>query len=291
MAALLSGELDLIVPAPLKDLQRISGAAGLKVIEEPSLRVIFLGLNWRDALQVAPGQKNPLKDVRVRRALAHAIDLDAIQKRVMRGKSRNVGVMVAPPVPGYSQAIDKPYEFNPEMSKKLLAEAGLASGFKTRLSCPNDRYINDEQICIAIAAMWSRIGVTAELAIESKTTYFPKVDKGETDIYMLGWATLPPMDGFSVLSALLATRKDGYGGNNPNGFSDPRIDDLTRRAAVELDEGKRRALLTEALKITHDDVVYLPLHQQPVAWGARANVDVVNFPDEYVRLWFAKVRN
>lgn len=291
VAALLSGELDLIVPAPLKDLQRISGAPGLKVIEEPSLRVIFLGLNWRDALQVAPGQKNPLKDVRVRRALAHAIDLDTIQKRVMRGKSRNLGVMVAPPVPGYSQAIDKPYEFNPELSKKLLAEAGLASGFKTRLSCPNDRYINDEQICIAIAAMWSRIGVTAELAIESKTTYFPKVDKGETDIYMLGWATLPPMDGFSVLSALLATRKDGYGGNNPNGFSDARIDDLTRRAAVELDEGKRRALLTEALKITHDDVVYLPLHQQPVAWGARANVDVVNFPDEYVRLWFAKVRN
>ena len=289
VAALLSGELDLIVPAPLQDLQRISAAPGLKVIEEPSLRVIFFGFNWRDSLQVAPGQKNPLKDLKVRQALAHAIDLDTIQRRVMRGKSRNVGVMVAPPVPGYAASLDQVYPFNPDLAKKLLAEAGYPNGFKTRLSCPNDRYINDEQTCIAVAAMWGRVGVTTDLAIESKTTYFPKVDKGETDIYMLGWATLPPMDGFSVLSALLATRKDSLGGNNPNGFSDARIDALAASAAVELDETKRRAMLTESFKITRDEVVYLPLHQQPVAWAARANIDVVNFADEYVRLWFAKV--
>jgi peptide/nickel transport system substrate-binding protein len=97
------------------------------------------------------------------------------------------------------------------------------------------------------------------------------------------------MDGFSVLSALLATRKDSLGGNNPNGFSDARIDALAASAAVELDETKRRAMLTESFKITRDEVVYLPLHQQPVAWAARANIDVVNFADEYVRLWFAKV--
>jgi len=289
VAALLSGELDLIVPAPLQDLQRIAAAPGLKVIEEPSLRVIFFGFNWRDSLLVAPGQPNPLKDARVRKALAHAIDLDTIQRRVMRGKSRNVGLMVAPPVPGYQAALDQPYPFNPELAKRLLAEAGYTNGFRTRLSCPNDRYINDEQTCIAVAAMWGRVGVTADLAIETKTTYFPKVDKGETDIYMLGWATLPPMDGFSVLSALLASRADGYGGNNPNGYTDARIDALTRQAATELDEGKRRALLTEALRITRDDVVYLPLHQQPVAWAARSAVEIVNFPDEYVRLWFARV--
>ena len=96
----------MMAPAPLQDLQRIA-AAGLKVVEEPSLRVIFLGLNMRPELLAAPGQKNPMLDKRVRQAMWQAIDLDTIQKRVMRGKSRNIGVMVAPPVPGYDAALDK----------------------------------------------------------------------------------------------------------------------------------------------------------------------------------------
>ena len=85
------------------------------------------------------------------------------------------------------------------LAKKLLAEAGYPKGFKTGLSCTNDRYIADEQLCLAIASMWTRIGVQVDVKTESKATYFPRQDRGETDIWMLGWATLPPMDGFSVL--------------------------------------------------------------------------------------------
>ena len=290
VAALLSGEIDMIAPAPLQDLGRIASAPGFKVIEEPSLRLIFLGLNWRPELLAQPGERNPLLDLRVRQALWHAIDLDTIQKRIMRGKSRNVGILVAPPVPGYSQAIDKPLAFNPDMAKKLLADAGYAKGFKVGLACPNDRYIADEQICVAVAAMWSRIGIDVAPKTESRTTFFPKVDRGETDIYMLGWATLPPMDAYSVLSAIFASRKEGFGGNNPNGLVNARLDELTRDAGVELDEGKRRAMMTEALKIAHDQVLFIPLHQQPVAWAVREGIDVPQFADEYVRLWFAKVK-
>jgi peptide/nickel transport system substrate-binding protein len=115
------------------------------------------------------------------------------------------------------------------------------------------------------------------------------MDRGELDIYLLGWATLPAMDGYSVLSSLLATRGDGLGGNNPNGLSDPRLDQLTRAAAVEIDEPKRRQLLTDALKIVRDDALYLPLHQLPVAFAARANIEAINHADEFVRLWYAKV--
>ncbi len=290
VAALLSGELELIAPAPLQDLARIGAASGFKVIEEPALRLIFLGLNHRPELLAMPGQKNPMLDLKVRQALWHAIDLDAIQKRVMRGKSRNTGTLVAPPVPGYSAEVDKLLGYDPEKAKKLLAEAGYPNGFKTGLACPNDRYINDEQTCVAIAAMWTRIGVQAELKTESRATYFPRIDKGEVDAFMLGWATLPPMDGFSVLSALLTEPKEAYGGSNRMGYVNGRIEELTRLSAVELDEPKRRDMLIEAMKIARDTVAYIPLHQQPVAWAAKGGVEVPQFPDEYVRLWFAQVK-
>ncbi len=290
VAALLSGELDMIAPAPLQDLARISAASGFKVVEEPALRLIFLGLNHRAELKAMPGEKNPMLDLRVRLALWHAIDLDAIQKRIMRGKSRNTGTLVAPAVPGFDAKNDKLLAYDPEKSKKLLAEAGYPNGFKTKLDCPNDRYINDEQTCVAIAAMWTRIGVQTELKTESRATYFPRMDKGELDAFMLGWATLPPMDGFSVLSALLTEPKDGFGGSNPMGYGNQRIEELTRQSAVELNEPKRRAMMIEALKIAKDTVAYIPLHQQPVAWAMKSTVDVPQFPDEYVRLWFATMK-
>lgn len=178
-------ELDLIAPAPLQDLQRIGAAPGFKVIEEPSLRLIMLSLNHKPELKAMPGQKNPMLDLKVRQAMWHAIDLEAIKKRVMRDKSRNTGTLVAPPVPGHSADNDRTVGYDPEKAKKLLAEAGFPNGFKTKRNCPNDRYINDEQICVAVAAMWTRVGIQAELQTESRATYFPRQDRGEFDVSMV----------------------------------------------------------------------------------------------------------
>lgn len=289
VAALLSGEIDMISSVPLQDVARVTGTQGFKVVEDPSLRLIFLGFNWKPELYADPGKKNPLLDVKVRQALWHAVDLEAIQKRIMRGKSRNTGTMVAPPVPGYVADIDKPLAYDPALSKKLLTEAGYPNGFKTGLSCTNDRYIADEQLCLAIAGMWTKAGIQVDVKTESKATYFPRQDRGELDVWMLGWATLPQMDGFSVLSGIFASRKDGYGGSNAGGMAIPALDELARKTAVELDEGKRRALMGEAFRIAKDQALFIPLHQQPLAWAMRSNVDMPQFPDEYVRPWFAKV--
>ena len=289
VAALLSGEIDLVAPAPLQDLARIEAMPGFTVVEEPSLRLIFLGLNHRDELHAMPGEPNPMRDVRVRQALAHAIDLDTLRDRVMRGKSRNMGLMVAPPVPGYSADLDVPVPHDPDRARELMAEAGFPEGIRTRLDCSNDRYINDEAICVAIASMWTRAGIETELSTESRSSYFSKVDRGETDAYLLGWATLPAMDAFSVLRALFHTRDGAMGGNNPNALSDPRLDELTQLAATELDEDTRRAHLTEALRIVRDEMFFVPLHLQPVAWAMAENVTVDVSADEYIRLWFATV--
>ena len=93
------------------------------------------------------------------------------------------------------------------------------------------------------------------------------------------------MDGFSPLRAMLATRDGDWGGNNPNGYSNPRVDELAIMSASEVEEEKRVALIEEAIAIARADIAYIPLHQQPLSWAARDNVSIIQFPDNYFRAW------
>ena len=287
VSALLSGEVDVITPSPLQDAQRLEATEGVSALQNPSLRTIMLGLNHGgDELHAMPGSGvNPTKDVRVREALWRAIDMEAIKAKVMRGNARIAGSMIAPQIAGYKAETDVKPEYDLERAKALLAEAGFADGFAMGLDCPNDRYINDEEICLAIAGMWAQIGVETALTTQTKANHFPKVDKAETDAYMIGWATLPAMDGFSPLNAMLATRQGDWGGNNPNGYSSPRMDEIAVQAASELDEATRLGLIAESMQIARDDIAYIPLHQQPLSWGVRDGVEVIQFPDNYFRAW------
>lgn len=290
IAALLSGELDFITPAPLQDIDRINRAEGTNVIVAPALRTIMLGLNQNDKLFDSNlTEVNPLQDKRVREALWMAIDMELIRKKIMRDRSRNSNLLVAPPVPGYDAALDTRPAADLEQAKAMLAEAGYADGFEVGFDCPNDRYINDEEICQAITSMWSRLGVKARLNAQTKSKHFEKVLAGNTDIYMVGWATLPMLDTFSVLSALLHTPGDRMGAWNPAGYSNPEVDALTAKIATELDPAKRTAMMTEALKIARDDVAMIPLHQQPLAWAVRDGVSIPITADNKPRLWYATV--
>ncbi|WP_264212226.1 ABC transporter substrate-binding protein [Leisingera thetidis] len=290
IAALLSGELDFITPAPLQDVERIDRSDGASVIMMPALRTIMLGMNQKDTLHNSNlTDRNPLQDRRVREALWRAIDMELIRKKIMRDRSRNAALLVAPPVPGYDEALDVLTPADPAAAKALLAEAGYGDGFEVGLDCPNDRYVNDEEICQAITSMWSRIGVTAKLTAQTKSKHFEKLLAGSSDIYMMGWATLPMLDSYSVLSSLLHTPNDRMGAWNPGRYSNPDIDALTSKVAVELDPEKRTAMMSEALKIARDDVAIIPLHQQPLAWAVRDGVDLPITADNKPRLWYAKI--
>lgn len=291
VAALLSGELDFITPAPLQDVERINKSEGTSVFVAPSLRTIMLGMNQKDTLKSSNlTDANPLKDRRVREALWRAIDMDLIRKKIMREMSRNSALLVAPPVPGYEESLDVLQPADPEAAKALLAEAGFGDGFEVGLDCPSGRYVNDEEICQAIASMWSRIGVKAQLTAQPPSKHFEKVLAGGTDIYMMGWATLPMLDTYSVMSALLHTPGDRMGAWNPGGYSNPEIDDLTAKVGVELDVEKRLKMMSEALKIAHDDVAIIPLHQQSLAWGLRDGVEIPVTADNKPRLWYATIK-
>ncbi len=280
-AALLSGEIDFILDPSPQDLPRMRNNANLKVVDGVENRTIFLGMDqFREEL---PGSnvkgKNPLKDVRVRKALYQAIDIDSIHRVTMRGLSQSTGALVAPQVAGWSEAVHKRFPYSQNDAKKLLTEAGYPNGFEVDFACPNNRYINDEEICQAITAMWSKVGVRAKLRTLPLVTYFPMIQRYEASIYMLGWG-VPTFDALYSLQSL--TRSVGTGGDgnyNVGRYSNARMDYVVDRIKTETDLPVRNRLLTEGLQLQNDTVAHIPLHNQVIPWAMKKNVEVVHRAD------------
>jgi peptide/nickel transport system substrate-binding protein len=292
VAALVAGDVDLIQPLPLQDVARLEARPEFKVMHRPELRTIFLGMDQKRAELLYSNVKgrNPFHDRRVRQAFYQAIDIDAIRDRIMRGASAPTALMVAPGIIGYAPALDRRLPYDPESSRRLLAQAGYGDGFELGLNCPNDRYVNDAEICQAIAAMLARVGVRVILVAEPKATYFPKILRRETSFYLLGW-TPASYDSHNALFALMATPGEGgQGSYNAGGYSNARVDELTRQIAAETLPDRRQQMITEAFRIHQDDIGHIPLHRQPITWAMKRNVDPVQLPDNYNYLRWVVVR-
>ena len=290
VAALLSGEVDVMEPVPVQDIERVNNGAKTRAITGPELRTIFLGMDQkRDELLYSNVKgKNPFKDKRVRQAFYQAIDIDGIKKTVMRGASNPSALMVGPGINGFQPEMKRlPYDV--EAAKKLMAEAGYASGFEVSMNCPNDRYVNDGRICQAVAANLSRINVKINLQAETKGTYFPKILRRDTSFYMLGW-TPSTYDAHNALNALMACVDDkGAGQFNLGAYCNPKVDELTKKIQAETDKAKRNAMIKEAFDLHSADVGHLPLHQQALAWGVGKNIKLVQLADNYMPFkWMSK---
>jgi peptide/nickel transport system substrate-binding protein len=281
VAALVSGEIDVMEPVPVQDVDRIKAAPNLKVLQGPELRVIFFGMDQkRDELQFSSVKgKNPFKDKRVRQAFYQAIDIEGIKRTVMRGASSPIAQMFPQQVNGFAPDLEKRLPYDPEASKKLLAEAGYPQGFEVTLNCPNDRYVNDGAICQAAAANLARVGVKVKLEVETKGTYFPKILRRDTSFYMLGW-TSSTVDAHNVLYPIMSSPGEGGRGQfNLGSYSNPKVDELTAAIGSETDQKKRNAMIREAIKLHQDDIGHIPLHQQALNWGAKKNIELVQWPD------------
>ena len=281
VAALLSGEIDFVLDPSLQDLARLRNHASLKVIDGVENRTIFFGMDqFRDEL---PGSnvkgKNPLKDQRVRLALYQAIDINSISRVTMRGLSQPTGALVAHQVTGWTKGVDKRHPYNPEAAKKQLAAAGYPDGFEVDFACPNNRYINDEEICQAVTAMWAKVGIKAKLRTLPLVTYFPMIQRYEASIYMLGWG-VPTFDAlYSLQSLTRSVGAQGDGNYNAGRYSNPQMDALVERTKKETDLKLRTNLLTEALQLQNDDVSHIPLHNQVIPWAMKKSVNLVHRAD------------
>ncbi len=291
VAALLSGEVDMVLdPAP-QDQPRLRGTANINVIDGAENRTIFLGMDqFRDELVGSSVKgKNPLKDQRVRQALYQAIDIQTIHKVTMRGLSQVTGALVAPQVNGWSKKTDERYAFDVEASKKLLAAAGYPNGFEVDFACPNNRYINDESICQNVTAMWAKVGVKAKLRTLPLTTYFPMIQRYEASIYMLGWG-VPTFDALYSLQSLTRTvGVDGNGNYNVGRYSNPQMDGLVERIKKETDQPTRRNLIEQALLLSHKDVSHIPLHNQIIPWATKKNISLTHRADNRVDMRWVTV--
>jgi peptide/nickel transport system substrate-binding protein len=294
VAALLSGEMDMIYSVPPQDMDRIAKTSGVHLLQGPELRTIYLAMDQtRDELLFSSIKgKNPFKDVRVRRAFALAIDEDAIVKRVMRGMAKPTWLMYGPGVNGYEAALDKRPPVDLAKAKSLLAEAGYPDGFQLTMDCSNDRYVMDEQICTAIAAMLARINVKVDVYARTKVKFFTDVGypNYKLSFSLQGW-TPATYDAHNVFYTLLSTRDpSGRGQGNNGGYSNPKLDELTESIGHELDKEKRQEMISEAAKIVQDDVAVIPLHQQVVVWAARDKIDVVQPADNAFYLRWVNVK-
>ena len=283
VAALLSGEIDVMEPVPVQDIARVNSNASTRAITGPELRTIFLGMDQkRDELLYSNVKgKNPFKDKRVRQAFYQAIDIEGIKRTVMRGASNPSALLVGPGINGF-QPDAKRLPYDVEAAKKLLAEAGYPNGFEVAMNCPNDRYVNDGRICQTVAANLSRINVKVNLQAETKGTYFPKILRRDTSFYMLGW-TPATYDSHNALNALVRCVDDkGAGQFNLGAYCNPKVDELTLKIQSETDKAKRNAMIKEAFDLHAADVGHIPLHQQALAWGVNKNVKLVQLADNFM---------
>ncbi|HUQ28041.1 MAG TPA: ABC transporter substrate-binding protein [Usitatibacter sp.] len=289
VAALLSGDVQMIETVPTSDIAKISSDKNFSVADKVSNRVIYVHLNqWKaesapfvTAKDGKPLDKNPFRDARVRKALSMAINRDAIADRIMEKRAIPAGQLLADSFFGTSRKL-KPAKYDPEAAKKLLAEAGYPNGFAITIHGPNNRYINDDKIAQAIAQFYSRVGVAAKVETLPSSVYFNKATAGEFGYMLLGWGTESGEQG-SAMRSLLATRDldKGMGVNNRGRYTNPAFDKQLTDALFTMDEKKREAMLQQAAETVMNDTGLIPIHFEVSTWAAMKGYKYTARTDQY----------
>ena len=284
MAALISNEVQFVNDPPPQDIPRLKSGGQVKIIEGQESRVQYLVFDMqRDELLYSNVKgKNPWKDIRVRQAVAHAIDAGAIKTKVMRNLAVLTGTIITDQDQGYSKDADTRLPYDPARAKQLLAEAGYPNGFAVTLDCGANQPAAD--ICQAIGPMLARVGIRATPNIIQTANLFPKLQKFDTSFYLLSWAT-PTADALYTLQSLLRSPvPNGVSGDNNYGrYSNKIFDDLVDRFKIENDLKKRDIIIRDALLHINRELPIVTLHKPIIPWAMSArpgsNVSAVQPPN------------
>ena len=289
VAALLAGDVDMIDLVPTADIGHLKTNPEVVLSQGVSNRVIYLHLDHdRDdsPFVTGTGGKNPLKDVRVRKAISKAINRPAIVEKVMEGIAIPAGQLLPEGFFGVSPNL-KVEAYDPEGAKKLLAEAGWGGGFGLTLHGPNDRYINDDKIAQAIGQMLTRVGIEAKIETMPRSVYFSRASRGgpnktpEFSFILVGWGA-GTGEASSPLKSLLHTydKARGFGASNRGRYSNPEVDKIIEDALATVDDAKREKLLQKATEIAINDLGIIPLHYQVNTWATRPGLAYTPRTDE-----------
>jgi peptide/nickel transport system substrate-binding protein len=290
VSALLAKDVDLINQIPSTDIKRLRQTSGIRVQETPEPRLFYMSPDVeRDKSpfvtdkQGNPLDRNPLKDVRVRRAISKAMNRDQLVERIMDGLGESAGQFVPEKISGANPAM-KPESFDIEGAKKLLAEAGYPDGFGMTIHGPNDRYVNDAKILQAVAQMLTRIGIAVKVETLPKSVYFTRVANFEFSFQLVGTSADIGGGGYSVEKYLVHTpdAKRGLGAGNRGHYSSPKVDALLDKASVTLDQAAREKLLQDvAAAAIGEDVALIPLFFGMNTWAMASNLNYVPRSDGF----------
>jgi len=283
LAALASGQVDLVIDPPYQDVARVKREKKLHLVETTDIGTQYLGFDQHRAeLQSGDAKgRNPFKDVRVRRAVYHAIDVDLIVSKVLRGQATPTGSFVSRLVDGYVPELDQRLPHDPATARALLKEAGYAGGFGVTLDCVNAAY--RAAVCQAIASMLAQVGIRVAFQPSPTALFFPKLTQATSSFFEFGWS--PGTDAWTLLNAVVRSY-DGVasGAFNAGRYSSARLDALVDGLRVEPDLAKRRGMVGDALRLLHADLPLVPLYRRTLAWVMRPGIRVAQWPNDVLEL-------
>jgi len=290
LAALSSGEIDLVLDPPFQDVERLKADPQITVLQTADLGQQYFTFDQaRDELIAGDVKdRNPFKDRRVRQAVYHALNVDLIVKKVLRGQGIPTGAYLSSRVDGVPPELDQRLPYDPKAAKTLLAQAGYPNGFAVTLDCVNIAY--RENVCQAATAMLAQVGIRTTLRSSATNQFFPKLSQATASFIEFGWT--PTTDAWASLNALFHTwDKDGGGTFNAGRYSNKALDTLLDNIRVEPDLTRRRAMIGVALRMIRDDIPYVPLYRRTLSWAMTKKVKAVQWPSDSIELRWVQVRS
>ncbi|WP_237214886.1 ABC transporter substrate-binding protein [Falsiroseomonas oryziterrae] len=288
VAALLSGDVDIIDALPTGDIARVERDPRTAVSRALSNRNMYVFVDHLERssphvtdAQGRPLAQNPFRDLRVRQAVNIAVNREAIVTRVMDGAAEATGQLMPRNWFGWTPTLPPP-AYDPEGARRLLAEAGFPNGFNLTIHCSNNRYVNDERICQALGQMLTRVGIRTQVQALPFATWIAAASRQDYSMLFGGWG-IDTAEASSPLGSLLATfdRATGQGASNRSRYSNPEVDRLVAQGLATMDDEQRRQIFIRATEIAMRDVGLVPMHHQINLWGHRRGLVHAARADEW----------
>jgi peptide/nickel transport system substrate-binding protein len=289
LAALSSGEVDIVLDPPFQDVERLKADPRLALLQTADLGQQYFTFDQsrNELLHGDRKDRNPFRDKRVREAVYHAINIDLIVAKVLRGQATPTGGFLSSRIDGVPPELDKRLAYDPKAAKALLAAAGYPNGFAVTLDCVNIAW--REHVCQAASAMLAQVGIRTTLRSSPTNQFFPKLSQASASFVEFGWT--PTTDAWTSLNALFHTWDAGGGGTfNAGRYSNPALDKLIDDIRIEGDATRRRAMIGVALRLVRDDLPYIPLYRRILTWAMARHVKAVQWPSDSLELRWVQLR-
>jgi len=289
LAALASGEVDMVLDPPFQDIDRLKRDPRIALLQIADIgQQYFTFDQWHDELEGSDIKgRNPFKDLRVRQAVYHALNIDLIVQKVLRGQAVPTGAFLSTRVEGSPAELDRRLPYDPAKAKALLAEAGYPNGFSVTLDCVNIAW--RENVCQAAAAMLTQVGIRTTLRSSATNQFFPKLSQGTASFVEFGWT--PTTDAWASLNGLFRTwDKSGLGTFNAGRYSNPKLDSLIDAMRVEPDATRRRAMVAVVLRLIGEELPFVPLYRRTLTWAMAKKVSAVQWPNDSIELRWVRIK-